>query len=139
MLVSAVIESVPNSIRILHKFVIESLAGSITLQQFRTMKLILEGYGSTQIAEMLSVSMAAISKMISSLEAKNLITKTQGSDRRSQVLKLTPQGKKILGQVKKQVEKKLQVGISQLGPAEQITLQNGLEALNKLMSLVKEG
>ena len=77
--------------------------------------------------------------MISSLESRELVTKTQGSDRRSQVLKLTPQGRKILGQVKKHVEKKLQAGISQLELSEQKILQNGLEALNKLMSLVKEG
>jgi DNA-binding MarR family transcriptional regulator len=139
MLTSTVMESVPKSIRILRKFVIESLAGDITLQQFRTMKLISEGYGPSLIAETLSVSLAAVSKMLSGLESKNFITKSPGKDRREQVLKLTPQGKKILTQVRKHVEKKLAHGISQLDSSEQKILQNGLEVLNKLMSMLKEG
>jgi DNA-binding MarR family transcriptional regulator len=139
MLASTVMENIPKSIRIIRKFVIESLAGSITLQQFRTMKLISEDYGPTEIAETLSVSLAAVSKMLSSLESKDLISKNPGTDRREQVLKLTPQGKKILSQVKKHVEKKLHVGISHLESGEQKTLQNGLEVLNKLMSMLKEG
>ena len=139
MLASTVMESIPQSVRVLRKFVIESLAGDITLQQFRTMKLISEGYGPSLIAETLSVSLAAVSKMLSSLESKKLISKKAGADRREQILSLTPQGKKILSQVMKHVEKKLQLGTSQLDSAEQKTLQNGLEVLNKLMSMVKEG
>jgi DNA-binding MarR family transcriptional regulator len=139
MLASIVMESIPQSVRVLRKFVIESLAGDITLQQFRTMKLISEGYGPSLIAETLSVSLAAVSKMLSSLESKKLISKKAGSDRREQILSLTPQGKKILSQVMKHVEKKLELGASQLDSAQQKTLQNGLEVLNKLMSMVKEG
>ena len=139
MLASSLMESIPGSIRVIRKYANESLAGDITLQQFRTMKLVTEGYGPSLIAETLSVSLAAVSKMLSSLENKKFLTKTPGADRREQVLKLTPQGKKIVSQVRKHVEKKLDAGISRLTAEEQKTLLNGLEVLNKLMSMLKEG
>lgn len=138
MLSAKLLDSIPNSIRIIRKFSTQSLDGHITLQQFRVLKLITEGHGQTQMAEILDVSLAAISKMITSLLKQNLITRKAGSDKRTQLLKLTPKGKSTLEKVKKFVEKKLNAGIQNLSKEESVSLMEGLKVLDKLMHKMKE-
>lgn len=138
MLSGKLLESIPKSIRIIRKFSTESMGGLLTLQQFRVLKLISEGHGMSQIAEMLDVSMAAISKMTTFLVNQKLITRKAGTDKRTQVIKLTPKGKSILAKIKKYVEQKLDTGIEGLSKEEKADLLQGLVVLDKLMIKMKE-
>lgn len=138
MLSSKLLESIPKSIRIIRKFASESMGGHLTLQQFRVLKLISEGHGMSQIAEMLEVSMAAISKMTTFLVNQKLITTKAGEDKRTQVIKLTAKGKSTLNKIKKYVEQKLDTGIDALSKEEKAQLLDGLLVLDKLMLKMKE-
>lgn len=138
MLSGKLLESIPKSIRIIRKFSTESMGGHLTLQQFRVLKLISEGHGMSQIAEMLDVSMAAISKMTTFLVNHKLITRKTGTDKRTQVIKLTPKGKSTLAKIKKYVEQKLDTGIEGLSKDEKAQLLQGLLVLDKLMLQMKE-
>lgn len=138
MLSTKLIDSIPRSIRIIRKFSTECLGGYLTLQQYRVLNQIKEGHGQTQISQTLQVSHAAISKMINFLINKNFITRKAGEDRRTQILKLTPEGKTMLDKVRKHVGKKLDVGIESLSAEEKIQLMQGLEVLDKLMIKMKE-
>lgn len=138
MLSGKLLESIPKSIRIIRKFATESMGGHLTLQQFRVLKLISEGHGMSQIAEILDVSMAAISKMSTFLLNQKLITRKTGSDKRTQVIKLTPKGKSTLVKIKKYVEQKLDTGIEGLSKDEKAQLMQGLLVLDKLMLKMKK-
>lgn len=138
MLSGKLLESIPKSIRIIRKFSTESMGGHLTLQQFRVLKLISEGHGMSQIAEMLDVSMAAISKMTTFLVNQKHITRKAGADKRTQVIKLTPKGKSTLNKIKKYVEQKLDTGIEGLSKDEKAQLLQGLLILDKLMLKMKE-
>ena len=138
MLSAKLLDSIPHSIRIIRKFSTQSLGGFLTLQQFRVLKLIKEGHGQTQIAEVLDVSVAAISKMTTSLLNQKLITRKAGPDKRTQVIRLTPKGRLTLEKVKKYVEQKLDIGIDGLTKEDKADLMQGLLALDKLMQKMKE-
>lgn len=138
MLSAKLLESVPKSIRIIRKFSTQSLAGHLTLQQFRVLKLLSEGHGMSQIAEMLDVSMPAISKMVTLLVNQKLITRKAGADKRTQVIKLSVKGKSTLIKVKTYVESKLDTGIEGLSKDEKAQLLQGLTVLDKLMQKMKE-
>lgn len=138
MLSAKLLESIPQSIRIIRKFSTQSLGGMLTLQQFRVLKLIQDGHGQTEMADLLDVSVAAVSKMTTSLLNQDLISRKAGSDKRTQILKLTAKGKSTLIKVRKFVEKKLDLGIDGLSLKEKDVLLEGLHVLNKLMHTMKE-
>ena len=138
MLSEKLLDTIPYSIRTIRKLISESLDGTFTLQQIRVLTLISEGQGVTQIADTLQVSLAAVSKMVSSLSKKKIIMSKEGVDRRTHVLTLTPQGKSSLEKIKKMVRAKLDVGISDLSKEESAQLINGLSILEVLMKKFKE-
>jgi DNA-binding MarR family transcriptional regulator len=104
----------------------------------RSMILIKEGLGASQIADTLHVSGAAISKIINSLETKNILKRSPGKDGRSICLRLTPKGQKTLSLVSKHAEKEFEKAITKLSPSEKESLNKGLMALEKLMSHMNE-
>lgn len=138
MLSEKLLDTLPYSIRTIRKLYSESLDGALTLQQIRVLTLINEGQGLTQIADTLQVSLAAVSKMVSSLSKKKIIISKEGVDRRTHVLSLTPQGKSSLEKIKKMVRAKLDVGISDLSKEESAQLIKGLSILEVLMKKFKE-
>ncbi len=138
MLSAKLLESIPKSIRIIRKFSTESLGGYLTLQQFRVLNLVREGHGQTQMAEILDVSVAAISKMVTTLIDQKLITRKSGPDKRTHIIKLTAKGQSTLVKVKKFVEKKLDTGVEGLSRQEIDQLTLGLDVLDKLMLKMKE-
>ncbi len=138
MLSEKLLDTIPCSIRTIRKLYAESLDGALTLQQIRVLTLISEGQGLTQIAETLEVSLAAVSKMVSSLSKKKIIMSKEGVDRRTQILTLTPQGKNSLEKIKKMVRSKLDIGIAELTKDESAQLMNGLAILEVLMKKFKE-
>lgn len=138
MLSAKLLDSIPKSVRILRKFSTESLGGYLTLQQFRVLNLVSEGHGQTQMAEILDVSVAAISKMITTLIDQKLITRKSGSDKRTYIIELTAKGQSTLSKVKKFVKKKLDDGAQGLSQEEINQLLKGLTVLDKLMLKMKE-
>lgn len=90
------------------------------------------------MAELLQVSTAAISKMISQLEGKDYAVRTPGKDRRSLDIKLTAQGTKVLNKVFGKLENQFEMNIKRLSKQEQNDLGKGLLVLEKLMGFVNE-
>lgn len=138
MIPKKLLTSIPLSIRTMRRLTAECLDGSITIQQFRVLKLVEEGMGQTEMADTLQVSMAAISKMINGLVEKKLVDRRPGKDRRCQMLKLTSQGNKILKVVTDHVAKRFEIGLKQLSLKEKTELQRGLEILEIYMQFMKE-
>jgi DNA-binding MarR family transcriptional regulator len=138
MLSEKLLDTLPYSIRTIRKLYSESLDGALTLQQIRVLTLISEGQGLTQIADTLQVSLAAVSKMVSSLSKKKIIISKEGLDRRTHILTLTPQGKNSLEKIKKMVRSKLDIGINDLTKDECAQLMKGLSILEVLMKKFKE-
>ena len=138
MLSENLLDTIPYSIRTIRKLISESLDGTFTLQQIRVLTLISEGHGLTQIADTLQVSLAAVSKIVSSLSKKKIIMSKEGVDRRTHILTLTSQGKNSLEKIKKMVRAKLDIGIADLSKEEHAQLVKGLSILDELMKKFKE-
>jgi DNA-binding MarR family transcriptional regulator len=138
MLSTKLLETLPQTIRTLRHISAESLGGVLTLQQLRVLALVQEGQSQTQIAQTLYVSLAAVSKVISILAKKKLITRKSGDDRRTSILTLTPKGKNTLEKITGYVKSKLDEGISLLDKDEQDQLHKGLLLLDQLMLEMKE-
>lgn len=138
MLSKTVLAVVPYSIRILRRLSAEALEAPLTFQQLRILFLIKDGHGQTEIADILKVSTAAVSKMISGLEVKKFALRSPGKDRRSLELSLTSQGKKVLGQVSGKIERRLENKLKLLSKQELEELKKGLTVLEKLMGFVNE-
>ncbi len=139
MLAKKLLESLPSSIRIIRKMTLSVVDGCLTLHQTRVLFLIKEGLGQSQIADLLQVSPAAVSKLMSQLSAKNLVIMKPGKDRRSLDIRLTKDGTKTLTKVLSEVEKKLNKQIHFLSTEERDVLMSGLHILDKLMGQIKEG
>lgn len=138
MLADKILQTLPPSIRIIRRFSTQAVGGALTLQQLRVLNLIREGQGQTQMAETLDVSLAAVSKMIGSLEKKQLIHRRCGEDRRTHVLGLTSKGKQLLDRVSAYVKEILDQQIKHLSRTEKDQLMDGLKILDKLMDNLKE-
>ncbi len=138
MLSKKILASIPHSIRTIRILAAASLTVDITFQQFRILNLTHEGMGQTQMAQVLQVSMAAVSKMVDQLVKKGFLVRETGSDRRCLKLKLSPEGTRIRKVVTSQVEKTLDKQFKKLTKEEQINLNKGLDVLDKLMGFVNE-
>lgn len=90
------------------------------------------------MAEILDVSLAAVSKMITALMAQKLITRRPGPDKRTHLIRLTPKGKLTYEKLRFSVQQKLDVGVESLSQSEKVQLLDGLLVLDKLMKNLKE-
>jgi DNA-binding MarR family transcriptional regulator len=138
MIPKKLMATIPQSIRVIRRMAAECLDGSITIQQFRVLRLIKEGMGQTEIAESLQVSMAAISKMINGLVTKKLVERRPGLDRRCSKLNLTVEGNKIVKVVNSHIEKRFETCLKKLKAQEKIDLEKGLAVLEIFMRNMKE-
>lgn len=138
MLAKKILNSIPQSIRMIRHLSVCFMGNELTIQQFRILTLCKEGMGQTQMAQTLQISMAAISKMVDHLVKQNLLERHQGDDRRCLKLSLTPEGKKIQKKITGQVEKILNKNLEKLTNEEQVDLDRGLTVLDKLMGFVNE-
>jgi DNA-binding MarR family transcriptional regulator len=138
MLPQKILDVVPAAVRVIRKLSADSLDGSTTIHHLRVLYLIRLGQGPGLIAESLQVSPAAVSKVLSGLESRGLISRCPGKDRRSHDVKLTRQGERILKMVLKDVEQKITKGLQKLRDSEQAQLAAGLGVLEKLVTLIKE-
>lgn len=138
MLSNKMLETLPQSIRVIRKLSTESLGGALTLQQMRVLNRISEGMGQTEIAENLQVSLAAISKMITGLIKKKFIQSKEGLDRRTHILTLTPKGRQTLEKITNYVSSKLEIRIAELSKDEKDQLAKGLAVIEVVMKKMEE-
>ena len=110
-------------------------SSELSFHQIRMLYFISCGKSQSEMAEIMSVTPAAVSKIIDGMVVKKLLLRKQGEDRRRQILTLTASGKKTLDKINKTVEDKLNESISQLSSTEYKQLEQGLAVLEKLMVL----
>ncbi len=138
MLASEILRIIPQYIRVIRRLSARQLTESITFNHLRILSLVDEGQRQSQMAQTLQISLPAISKMVHGLEAKKLIHRTPGEDKRSHALRLTAKGKRILNAVTLEVEKDVESALKKLSPSELQELKQTLSVMNKLMSYLKE-
>ena len=138
MLPKRILSVIPFSIRIIRRLSLESLDGAMPLQQIRVLFLINEGKRQSEMAEVLQVSGAAISKIINQLVLKKYAIRSECEDRRCVGLTLTAEGKKVMGLVSGQIENRLKTNMKNLTKKELEHLSQGLVVLEKLMGQINE-
>lgn len=138
MLSKEILTVVPYSIRVIRKLSAGQLDSGLTFQQYRILYFVGQGFRPTEMAEILQVSMAAISKMTDTLLKKKLIVKGKGVDRRCSDLQLTTAGKKILKIVTGELENLFESKLKKLTKRELTELGQGLSVLQKLMGQLNE-
>lgn len=112
-------------------FVLKSLLGaefgrsvkpgvcSLSMAEYVLMKWIADTTSLAEIREYLSVSKAAISQMLSSLEKQGyLMRETDQENRRSLIVSLTPAGQTILRQKDQKVNSRFEKIIAEMGEAD---------------------
>lgn len=138
MLSKKILGVVPYSVRIIRRLSLQSLNGMMPLQQLRVLFLIKEGKRQSEMAEILQISEAAMSKCINILVKKKFAVRSACEDRRCVALNLTDEGKKVLTLVSGQLEKKMDKNINKLTKKELEQLSQGLIVLEKIMGQLNE-
>lgn len=128
-------EIVPSLMRTIRENYATAQSSELSFHQIRMLYFISCGKSQSEMAEIMSVTPAAVSKIIDGMVVKKLLLRKQGEDRRRQILTLTASGKKTLDKINKTVEDKLNESISQLSSTEYKQLEQGLAVLEKLMVL----
>ena len=138
MLAAQVLELMPTSIRIIRGLASQCLDGSITMNHVRVLGAVDKGYSQAEVASIMSISEAAVSKTVAALVDKKLLKKKAGEDKRSWDVTLTREGARILGSVRKQMEDKFNKAIEKMSKSEQADLAKGMKALENLMLSLKD-
>lgn len=138
MLSKEILRIIPQSVRAIRRLSGAQLDGSTTIHHMRLMFLVQEGKGQSQIADILQISLPAVSKMINGLEEKGLVNRSAGEDKRCVRLKLTAKGTKTLDTISRSVEKDLNRALSRLTPEERRSLGDGLLAMEKTVQFLNE-
>jgi outer membrane protein len=110
----------------------------LSFQQIRILHFISCGKSQSDMAEIMLVTPAAISKQIDALVLDKVIVRKQGEDRRRHILSLTTLGTKMLAKVYKTVADRLDESINKLSILEKKQLEQGLTILEKLTTMVNE-
>ena len=116
-----------------------NLGEELSIPQFRIMASIHRGRNiASEIAKYQGISQPAMSKMIDTLVARNLVEREENSnDRRHFHLVLTSEGKFFFQKTRNSTQKKLEKYITHLDDKERDKLYQGLEILEKLFLLSK--
>jgi DNA-binding MarR family transcriptional regulator len=135
---SRLLETIPFSINVIRKLSSEALGGALTIQQLRILKLVHEGFGASDMARLMDISVPAVSRMIDGLAKKDFIKKTVGDDKRTSVLSLTKKGRIVWDEVTKSVSRRLQQALQVLEPHEKETLDAAMDLLDTVMKKANE-
>lgn len=111
----------------------------LTVPQFRVLAAINRGLCSNkEIGDLLGVSEAAISRMIDVLVTDGFIKKgTNKKDRRQTVLSLTSEGQKLFNYIRSDARTRLSEKLTNLSESDAEAVIQGLEILQKNISLLK--
>lgn len=128
------IDSLPAIMCSLRQNYCSQSVNGLTLQQYRLMSDLLSGPSSTSsLAEKFSVSMPAISRMISALEKDGWIKKIDSKeDKRQSLISITKQGEKVLRESKDNFFSKLVPRLESLTKKEKQILIDAMSILNRL-------
>lgn len=130
-----IIKSVPLTMRVIRKIVLDYADDSLTLPQLRILRFIQEGCGQVSgLSRTLGVTQAAISKMVDGLVEKEYITRSSGTDRRVTKLDLTEKGEAVNSSVHLILEAALDTRLKNITKSEKEDLSKGLAVLTKLFN-----
>jgi|GEM_PF-6572912 len=132
-LASKTLKNIPRIVQILRLKTAEFLTDSITTQQLRLLYLVDQHKTNSELAKMMFVSEAAVSKSLKMMIKQGLIKKTDSIDKRSSVLKVTPKGKKLRTKISARLESILDLEFKKLKPFEQEELSRALDKLVEVM------
>lgn len=132
-----ILQVIPSSALAIRRLSLACLGESISIHSLRMLFVIKEGLSQSQMASVLQVSEAAISKSVKTLERKKLLQKKAGGDKRTFKLSLTAEGKRLLKEAHEQVENALEESLKKLSKEEQEQMLKGMLILDRLMQSIR--
>ena len=131
-----ILQVIPSSVLAIRRLSLACLDGSISIHSLRILFVIQEGLSQAQMASVLQVSDAAVSKSVATLIRKKLLQKKAGKDKRSYKVTLTPEGKCLLMEAQELVENTLVESLKKFSKEEQEQMLQGILILEKLMQSI---
>ena len=131
----AVLDFVPPVMQLLRDEIRFAARGSFTVPQIRLMANVYGGLSSpTELAEILGVSLPAISKMVDLLVARGFLTREEHPGNRKQiVLKLSPKGRSRFLRTRSVARDRVMSGMALITDAQKMDLVKGLAVLAEMM------
>lgn len=128
------IEVVPPAMRAIRAAMRDAAEGSLTMAQFRILVRLSKGPSSNhELADWQGVSKPAMSRMISSMISRGLVSGRPVPENRRQItLALTTKGKREFLEFQRAAQLELQQKIAKLTKKEKASLYNGLEILREM-------
>jgi len=138
MLSTHLLDTIPAVINEWRKVMNSGLPQGLNVNQYRVLYYVHSGQSSqSHLAKYLGVTPAALSKMVDILVEKKLLSrKTADSDRRHTQLTITVSGKKIVTNLRLQVEKRMQKHLDVLTESQQKEVEKALILLQSVFSLI---
>jgi len=129
------------SMHVVRSFVRAEADPHTTVPQFRILAAINRGLDQiSKIAEHIGVSQPAMSRMVDVLMQKGLVAKDSDPiDQRAYIIKLTPNGKQLFNQIKKESEKKIKRKLETMAPEQIAALRNAVTCINNFVQEIREG
>jgi DNA-binding MarR family transcriptional regulator len=106
----------------------------LTVAQYLALERLDGGEASaTALAENAAVSRSAVSQLVSSLDGLGLLERGGGEDRRRQLLRLTPEGRRTLGSARRLLNQRLGSLLADLPAPERDRLARSLGAVERAL------
>lgn len=140
MLATHLLDTLPSVMNEWRKVMSEGVPEELSVNQYRVLYFVHAGQGSQSfLAKYLGVTPAAMSKMVEALVEKKFIDrKPNPQDRRHSHLLITTAGKRIVSQMRQQVEKRMQIHLDALSQAQQKEIERALLLLQSVFSMTGE-
>jgi DNA-binding MarR family transcriptional regulator len=140
MLAAHLLDTIPAIMNEWRKVMNDGLPQGLTVNQYRVLYFVSTGFESQCLmAKHLGVTAAAMSKMVDGLVEKKMITrKGHLEDRRHIILSISASGKKIVKQMRLQVEKRMQAHLDVLATSQQKEIEKALITLQSVFSVIGE-
>lgn len=130
------LDALPPVIRAIRTAMMRHEGARFTVPQFRVLGFVsLQPCTSKQLAEWQGVSVPAMSRMVACLVRRRLLTrKTDMNDRRQVHLRLSAEGRKEFGRLRKSIETSLAERVATLQEAQKHSLRESVVMLQGLFS-----
>ncbi len=131
----AVLDFIPPVMQVIRDEIRFAARGSFTVPQIRLMANVYGGLSSpTELAEILGVSLPAISKMVDLLVARGFLTREEHPANRKQiVLKLSPKGRSRFLRTQSVARDRVMTGMTLITETQKLDLVKGLAVLAEMM------
>lgn len=140
MLATHLLDTIPAIMNEWRKVMNDGLPQGLTVNQYRVLYFVSSGFESQCLmAKHLGVTAAAMSKMVDGLVAKKMVTrKGHSEDRRHIILSISSSGRKVVNQMRLQVEKRMQTHLDVLNSTQQKEIEKALITLQSVFSVIGE-